>query len=37
MIKKKPEDYILKPNMEGGGNNFFGVDALNQLMSITKE
>ena len=31
MIKDKPEDYILKPNAEGGGNNFFGKDALQKL------
>jgi hypothetical protein len=27
LIIKNPEDYILKPNMEGGGNNFYGVKA----------
>ena len=37
MIKQKPEDYILKPNAEGGGNNYFGVDALNKLQSTKKE
>jgi hypothetical protein len=24
MMKKNPEQYILKPNLEGGGNNYFG-------------
>ena len=37
MIKEKPGDYILKPNAEGGGNNFFGVDALNKLQIIKNE
>ena len=25
--KTKEEDYVLKPNKEGGGNNFFGIKA----------
>lgn len=30
-----PDSYILKPNLEGGGNNFYGIDALNKLKSLT--
>ena len=37
MVKEKPQDYLIKPNAEGGGNNFFGIDALNKLLSLTKE
>ena len=27
-VEKNPGGYILKPNLEGGNNNFFGVKAL---------
>ena len=37
MIKEKPEAFILKPNMEGGGNNFFGIEVLEKLQSLKKE
>ncbi|CAH8615612.1 unnamed protein product [Heterobilharzia americana] len=30
----KPENYVLKPQREGGGNNYFGVDIVQKLKSI---
>jgi glutathione synthase len=37
LIKQKPEAYMLKPNLEGGGNNFFGQDALNKLQTLSRD
>lgn len=36
-VSKHPEDYVLKPQREGGGNNYFGSDILNLLPTIRKE
>ena len=35
LAKEKPEEYILKPNKEGGGNNIFGEDILKKLTGAT--
>lgn len=32
-----PEDYLLKPNKEGGGNNYFGREALEMLKTMGRE
>ena len=36
-LLKHPNDYVLKPQREGGGNNYFGSDSLKLLPSIKKE
>lgn len=36
-IKIKPEAYILKPNLEGGSNNYFGLEALHKLEGLTRQ
>lgn len=28
MIRDKPDNYVLKPQREGGGNNFYGKEIL---------
>lgn len=28
LVKSNPEDYVLKPQREGGGNNFYGSEIL---------
>ena len=37
MIALDPESYVLKPQREGGGNNFYGSDIIQLLNSISKE
>ena len=32
-----PEDYVLKPQKEGGGNNFYGNDMRDKLLKIGEE
>ena len=32
---RKPDDWVLKPHREGGGNNFFGEDLVAQLKKMT--
>ena len=34
---KNPQDYVLKPLKEGGGNNFFGDDIKLMLTSLSQE
>ena len=36
-LSKHPDDYVLKPQREGGGNNYFGSDILKLLPVIKKE
>ena len=36
-LSKHPDDYVLKPQREGGGNNYFGSDILKLLPTIKKE
>ncbi len=36
-ISKHADDYVLKPQREGGGNNYFGSDILKLLPTIKKE
>ena len=36
-LSKHADDYVLKPQREGGGNNYFGNDILKLLPSIKKE
>ena len=36
-LSKHADDYVLKPQREGGGNNYFGSDILKLLPSIKKE
>lgn len=35
--KIKVADYVLKPNREGGGNNFFGEKAYQKLKELHEE
>ena len=37
LIKINPDDYVLKPQREGGGNNFFGNDILEKFQSPTSK
>lgn len=30
----KSENFVLKPNREGGGNNFFDQDAYNKILTL---
>lgn len=32
-----PEDWVLKPHREGGGNNFFGTDIVNEIQKMSPE
>ena len=32
---KHPENYVLKPNREGGGNNFYGSDLVAKIQAVT--
>ena len=34
-MEKDKEGYILKPNQEGGGYNYFGEKALNKFKSLS--
>jgi glutathione synthetase len=36
-LSNHPDDYVLKPQREGGGNNYFGTDILKILPTIKKE
>jgi len=36
-LSKHADDYVLKPQREGGGNNYFGSDILKLLSNIKKE
>ena len=36
-LSKYPDNYVLKPQREGGGNNYFGRDILKLLPVIKKE
>ena len=36
-LSKHADDYVLKPQREGGGNNYFGSDILKLLPTIKKE
>lgn len=36
MALKRPENYVLKPQREGGGNNYFGSDVAKKLMQISQ-
>ena len=36
-LSKHADDYVLKPQREGGGNNYFGSDILKLLHTIKKE
>jgi len=36
-VMKNPENYVLKPQREGGGNNFFGKAIVEQLQQLTAE
>ena len=36
-LSNHPDDYVLKPQREGGGNNYFGSDILKLLPTIKKE
>ena len=36
-LSKHTDDYVLKPQREGGGNNYFGSDILKLLPTIKKE
>ena len=33
LVKSKPDDYVLKPQREGGGNNTYGVEILEKFKS----
>jgi hypothetical protein len=35
MVKQNPKGYLLKPNLEGGGNNIFDEELLNKLSNST--
>lgn len=35
LSKMKEENYVLKPNREGGGNNFFGQDAYKRVQEMS--
>lgn len=37
MLKEKFDDYILKPQREGGANNYYGECILNELNSLSKK
>ncbi len=37
MAMENPSRYVLKPQREGGGNNFYGQDIPAQLLKMTKE
>jgi hypothetical protein len=37
IIEKEGKEYVLKPNMEGGGNNIYGKDAISVLKSLNVE
>ena len=33
LVKSNPEDYVLKPQREGGGNNTYGLDIIEKFKS----
>lgn len=37
MVEKHPNDFVLKPQREGGGNNLYGKDILQKMNSQTAE
>ena len=37
MALRDPHRYVLKPQREGGGNNFYGEDVANQLKKLTRK
>lgn len=38
MIEKDGvEEFVLKPNEEGGKNNFFGIDAYKKIKDLSKK
>lgn len=38
MVEKEGiENFVLKPNAEGGNHNYFGVDAYEKLKNLTPE
>ena len=34
---ERPDDYVMKPQREGGGHNFFGEELCAALESMTRE
>eukprot|EP01103_Thecamoeba_quadrilineata_P021013 TRINITY_DN934_c0_g1_i2.p1 TRINITY_DN934_c0_g1~~TRINITY_DN934_c0_g1_i2.p1 ORF type:complete len:389 (-),score=77.39 TRINITY_DN934_c0_g1_i2:24-1190(-) len=36
-IRKRPQDFVMKPQREGGGNNFYGEEIIKQLDKIKPE
>lgn len=36
-VRNNPEDFILKPQREGGGNNFYGQDVINLLQGYEQD
>jgi len=37
LAEQHPNNYLLKPNREGGGHNIFGQDMVNKLKNSTLE
>lgn len=37
MYRRNPGGYVLKPNMEGGYNNYFGADGVEKLYELTPD
>ena len=37
LARERPDDYVMKPQREGGGHNFFGEELRAALESMTRE
>lgn len=35
MVRESPDKFVLKPQLEGGGHNFYGNDIILQLEKLT--
>ena len=34
MVKQNPDNFVLKPQREGGGNNYYGEDILTEFQKL---